>query len=342
MSSTAKPADGDVAPVDPDKALTLALTKAQADFPVIPKGSTATVPGKNGKQGYSYSYAELGDVLAAVRPVLAENGIATVQRTRHADDGKAILVTELRHVDGGTVDSVIELGQSSANPQAFGGALTYLRRYELVTLCGVAAEEDRDAQDVEPPRTNGQAPAELPHWATPASNAQLAKLGEALVPVLGLERARGVVKTVKGSIGTFPAVLVPTLRHVVGELLELELVVEGGSVREGLLELHRIRETSAADAERQAQDDRAEAPDVDPSAAEGPPAEEEPPASDGSAEDSGPAPGTVKVELPATDDEERSAARAALLEAGCICKDPLGPKEELDDACPIFGHGIPF
>src|SRR6059058_4621631 len=121
----------------PDTLLVRALADAQAAFPPINRAHVAEVRGKDGKPGYSYTYADLADVLSAVRPVLAANGLAVTQRT--LERGK-LLVTELRHVAGATIVSEVELGQSPGSPQQFGGALTYLRRYELVTLLGIAAE----------------------------------------------------------------------------------------------------------------------------------------------------------------------------------------------------------
>src|SRR3954454_3659437 len=77
----------------PQELLVAALAAAQGAFPSIHRGHTAIVPAKNGKSGYSYSYADLGDVLAAVRPVLSAHGLALVQRTIRGAGG-TVLVTE--------------------------------------------------------------------------------------------------------------------------------------------------------------------------------------------------------------------------------------------------------
>jgi hypothetical protein len=200
-----------------DAKLTAALAAAQHAFPVIPSSRTANVRGKDGKPGYTYSYADLSDVLAAARPVLAENGIALAQRTE-LRDGKIILVTEIRHVGGGVLASEIEVAQSPGAPQAFGGALTYLRRYEIVTLLGLAAEEDRNAQDVPP----AQRAEPLPAWALPAGDNDTGlslKRGalEALTGVIGdrdlareylgklAEKSGGVPTGVAGWLGSLPA-----------------------------------------------------------------------------------------------------------------------------------------
>jgi hypothetical protein len=153
-----------------------ALAAAQGEFPPIGRSHTAKIAGKDGRPGYQYSYADLGDVLSAVRPVLAKHGIALVQRTAHLQNGGVRLFTDLHHSSGQTIGSEIDLGQGPNNPQAHGGALTYLRRYQIVTLLGIAAEEDRDAQDV--PAT--APPAQMPAWARPAADLDVVRLGRAL------------------------------------------------------------------------------------------------------------------------------------------------------------------
>lgn len=146
----------------PEQQMIVALANAQAEFPRITKGNTAEVTSQKGS--YSYTYADLSDVLAAVRPVLARNGIALFQRTEHRDSG-VFLVTELLHVSGAKLTSEVALGQNPSSPQAFGGALTYLRRYELTTMLGIAAEDDTDAQHVPAGGGREPAPAPLPAWA---------------------------------------------------------------------------------------------------------------------------------------------------------------------------------
>jgi hypothetical protein len=125
-----------------DAKLNAALAAAQGQFPRIEASKTANVRGKDGKPGYSYSYADLADIFAAVRPVLSKNGLAITQRTSRGDQDRTGLRTELRHVAGGVLASETEISVSPSNTQAFGSALTYLRRYELVTLLGIAPDGD--------------------------------------------------------------------------------------------------------------------------------------------------------------------------------------------------------
>lgn len=293
----------------PDAWLTAALALAQAEFPVITKDKTAEVRGKEGKAGYTYTYADLGDVLAAVRPVLARYGLALTQRTKRIDNGKTLLLTELRHVGGGLLDSECELGQSPGNPQAFGGALTYLRRYEAVTLLGIAAEEDRDAQDVEPSRNGNRAP-EVPGWAQAASDDRKKQALEALAPMIGHGRAMNLLKNTAEHWGVFPD-------GITGFVKALGTHYVASQQKGAREQSPEAAEAAAADA--------AEAPQEAP--------QEEPPA------DAGRAPAEEFPPDSIEPDDERAPG---------LCKCPGGfaaaqaEGAERDDSCPVKGHGIPF
>ena len=117
-----------------------ALAAAQGEFPAVVKDRKATV--KSDKGNYSYSYANLADVLAAVRPVLSGHGIAILQHLA-PNGGGIMLHTELRGY-GEVLGSSMPVTAGPAAPQALGSALSYYRRYALMALVGVAAEEDDD------------------------------------------------------------------------------------------------------------------------------------------------------------------------------------------------------
>jgi len=141
---------------EPDKwaELNAALAKAQGEFPAITKDRTVTVRPK-ASAPYSYSYATLGAILAAVRPALAANGLALVQLLE--DDGRgAGLRTELRHAGGAVLAATFPLPSVPTDPQGLGSLLTYLRRYAISAILGIAADEDDDGAAAKP------APADKP------------------------------------------------------------------------------------------------------------------------------------------------------------------------------------
>lgn len=119
-------------------ALAAALAAAQASFPPIPRDKEVTVESKTGKS-YKFKYAPLDSILNAVRKPLADNGLAITQLL---DDGD--LVTTLLHKDGGALSGRITLPNTGDSVQALGSAITYLRRYSIQAVLGIAAEEDDD------------------------------------------------------------------------------------------------------------------------------------------------------------------------------------------------------
>jgi hypothetical protein len=343
-----------------------ALVAAQGEFPTINKTQTAEVRTKDGGK-YTYSYADLGDVLGQIRPVLSKHGLAIVQQTKPDENGKTLLHTRLMHASGDELESVVELGQSPGNPQAFGGALTYLRRYELVTLLGIAAEEDRDAQDVPP--ANGQRPPELPSWARAAGRDRMAGL-EPLGVVLGAGRAGAFVRAIRDGLGgTMPAGVAAALTALAGQyheaLAELGYLDAIKAERQVADEAEqKAVEAAAAAAE---QDAAAEAPDVpseEPEGHSGDDAADEYPsaADDDEGIDHQAKPAAGSVEPPAIgDDTPPLEVEQAFRDAGCTCQDPgaatlyevlaaqEGKDEQaakvkalVDDDCPIRGHGIGF
>lgn len=131
------------------RALHEAIVKAQGEFPVIPKD-------KIGDAGaYRYSYADLASILALVRPVLSKHGLALVQRLENPG-GEPSLRTELIHIDGEAIAGSFPLGTIPANPQQLGSLLTYLRRYAIVAILGIAAEDDDDGKAAAPAQAESQ------------------------------------------------------------------------------------------------------------------------------------------------------------------------------------------
>lgn len=122
---------------DIDPGLAAALAKAQASYPAIPRDKEVTVTTKSGGS-YKFKYAPLDTILNAVRKPLADNGLAVTQTLDGGD-----LVTMLIHGDGGAIVGRLPIPEVDG-VQAFGSAITYLRRYSLQAILGIAAEEDDD------------------------------------------------------------------------------------------------------------------------------------------------------------------------------------------------------
>ncbi len=113
--------------------ITDALIAAQMDF---------TTPAKTTK-GARAKYAPLDEVIAAVRPVLNQHGIAVFQTTSIADDMLVVLTT-LQHTSGEKIEGVYPVCALGKAPQDTGSAMTYARRYALLAICGVHPEDEDD------------------------------------------------------------------------------------------------------------------------------------------------------------------------------------------------------
>lgn len=131
-----------------DKLVT-ALSKAQGSFESVKKDRTA----KAGS--YEYHYADLAQVLDAVRKALSENGLALVQATNFTEGGAFVLESRLMHTSGQWVAASWPL-PVQANSQQLGSALTYARRYTASALLGIAAEEDDDGAGATEVKTTTQ------------------------------------------------------------------------------------------------------------------------------------------------------------------------------------------
>ena len=115
-----------------------ALAKVQAALPTVHKGKTANT----GK--YSYDYADLADVTAAVMPLLAKNGLAFACHPRlNAAHNSYELAATLMHTSGESITGAVPIGGTA---QQLGSAITYARRYLLGCLTGIVTDSDDDAR----------------------------------------------------------------------------------------------------------------------------------------------------------------------------------------------------
>ncbi len=153
-------------------ALAKSLAAAQSVIENATKGSV--------NPHFRSKYADLAEVLNTVRPVLAEHGISIVQAPSYAE-GIASVTTLLMHESGEYVESVASSPVQKDDPQGIGSATTYLRRYALAAMCGVAQEDD-DGNAASKAPGRQQAAAAAPEVKVPK-----AATGALLQAVAGVE-----------------------------------------------------------------------------------------------------------------------------------------------------------
>jgi len=120
--------------------LAAALSAAQGQYPAIPRSKTVRIRTKAGGE-YSFQYAPLDAILAALRPVLAANGLAVVQDIEDGAVSTMILHSSGEWWNGATVKVLPE----EPGPKAEGSALTYAQRYSIRAALNVATDDDDDA-----------------------------------------------------------------------------------------------------------------------------------------------------------------------------------------------------
>jgi hypothetical protein len=116
------------------KAIAQALVKAQKSF--APALKTNTNP------HFKSKYVGLDGCVEAVIDALNDNGIFLLQGTHECDDG-VIIETVFIHESGEQLSAgKLHVPAAKNDPQGYGSALTYARRYSLMAACGIAPEDD--------------------------------------------------------------------------------------------------------------------------------------------------------------------------------------------------------
>ena len=141
--------------------LSPALVKALAELKNPPR--TANNP------FFKSLYAPLDATLNLTRGVLAENGLAMLQSTESGSDGHPAVVTRIVHESGEWIESSpLIMKPVKEEPQGYGSALTYARRYSLQAMLGITGEADDDGNAASKPSGESK-PGSKP--ATPSSEA---------------------------------------------------------------------------------------------------------------------------------------------------------------------------
>lgn len=178
-----------------------ALASAQGAFKTIDNNKVAKITAREGKQGYTYHYANMAKILEDVRPALSANGLTLVQPlasteavTRVTSDGSksvrsvTFLTTILAHKDGGAMFTEIEVDTGSGGDiKEVGKRISYMRRYAAMPILGIA-NDDADDDEADEGGDGGhhrrqpvQAPSGIPRELAAAETvAELTRVYRAL------------------------------------------------------------------------------------------------------------------------------------------------------------------
>lgn len=115
------------------KGIYSALAAAQIEMGPALKDST--------NPAFKSKYADLASVMAACLPALNRHGIAVIQPPVDDDHGRYVK-TILAHESGETLECRVPLIIGKNDMQGYGSAVTYARRYGLMSMAGIAPEDD--------------------------------------------------------------------------------------------------------------------------------------------------------------------------------------------------------
>lgn len=131
--------------------LAQALVAAQAEMPALQRDKI--------NPHFGHSYLSLETLLAEVLPALNRHGLAVSQWPSFTSDGEKLvptLETVLVHgLSGETWKGVMLLLPSKMDAQGQGAAITYAKRYAIMSLLGLSADEDDDGNAAATRRGSG-------------------------------------------------------------------------------------------------------------------------------------------------------------------------------------------
>ena len=116
------------------KSIGMALAAAQMQMGKALKSAT--------NPHFAKKYADLSSVMEACLPALNSNGIAVIQPTTDDDAGRYVETVLIHGESGDELRCRVPLIVSKNDMQGYGSAVTYARRYGLMSMAGIAPEDD--------------------------------------------------------------------------------------------------------------------------------------------------------------------------------------------------------
>jgi hypothetical protein len=128
-------------------------------------------------------YADLASIWNACRAALSASSIAVLQ-VPYLEGDLMLLDTMLVHKSGQWFRGTYPVRPVKPDPQGFGSALTYARRYSLASMVGVAPDDDDAEEHAAAPPSKWTGPAAAPK---PTTAAQIMELAEQATTTMSLQ-----------------------------------------------------------------------------------------------------------------------------------------------------------
>jgi len=174
-------------------ALATAVLKARTSFkPAIKDANNPFFKSK---------YLTLEGCYEAIDVAMAANGLVVIQSTDVGDHGP-VLVSTLMHTSGEWISGSYPLKPVKDDPQGMGSAMTYARRYALMAMVGLAAEDDdgnaASRKVAKVASATGEVVTKIPKW----SPEQLKEVGGYFAEVIriGGETGEAEVKKLRADM----------------------------------------------------------------------------------------------------------------------------------------------
>ena len=163
------------------KELATALVKAQQEIAPVKKDKVNPF--------FKSSYVGVESVMPEALSILNKHGLALTQTVGTGEDGGTNLSTTILHTSGEWLTDSQPLLLVKADPQGQGSAITYARRYGVMSALGIVGEEDDDGNKASPraAQTDRPAPPKPQRTAPDPRKAN----GETPDPQAGLGRNTG-------------------------------------------------------------------------------------------------------------------------------------------------------
>jgi hypothetical protein len=137
-------------------------------------------------------YATLNAVIDAYRPAYTAAGLVVTQIVLAGS-----IVTMVAHVSGQWLRFTTPMRPDKAGVQALGSAITYMRRYTLQTLVGIAADDDDDGNGAQNSGTSSQGYTATKAKANPAGTKEAVKLIKEATTIAELDALGPKLKAIK-------------------------------------------------------------------------------------------------------------------------------------------------
>lgn len=162
------------------------LLAVQKDAPALQK--TKINP------AFKSKYVSLDSLMEQIVPVLNSHGLVWTTLPTRDEQGQPALTYRLIHAESGeAIDGTMPLMLAKSDPQGQGSAITYARRYSLMAVLGLVADEDDDGNKAS---NRKSAAAQNGSSGPTATEADVAEVKTAMK---GLTNAK--IKLVFGSVG---------------------------------------------------------------------------------------------------------------------------------------------